>query len=159
MVALSVVRTRVGIVLALLLLSLLVFGLAGVRSDATAEERFGRRRQMLGLTNEDRIRHDRVRLDFASRISRYAKRHSEAMARKGNLFHSTEDQLRRALERSEWSLAGENVGVGNSLESLEDAFMASKLHRQNILRPSFRDAAVGIVREHGRLWVTVIFYG
>jgi uncharacterized protein YkwD len=51
------------------------------------------------------------------------------------------------------------VGVGSTLESLEDAFMDSKKHRQNILRREFLHAAVGVVREDGRLWVTVIFYG
>jgi uncharacterized protein YkwD len=114
---------------------------------------------MLGLTNEDRAHHDRQALDFASKISQYAKQHSQEMARKGYLFHSSEDDLRRALEGSSWSLAGENVGVGSTLESLEDAFMASKLHRQNILRPTYQHAAVGITRADDRLWVTVIFYG
>jgi uncharacterized protein YkwD len=45
------------------------------------------------------------------------------------------------------------------LESLQDAFMASPLHRQNILRSTFQNAAIGVVRAHGRIWVTVIFYG
>jgi uncharacterized protein YkwD len=37
--------------------------------------------------------------------------------------------------------------------------MASKLHRQNILREQYQHAAIGIVREDGRVWITVIFYG
>jgi uncharacterized protein YkwD len=159
MVARSQRPGKLGLVFALVLSGLLVLVSVGVGANATADERLGRRRQMLGLTNEDRVRHDRSRLDFAARISHYAKDHSEAMARKGYLFHSSDAQLRDVLEGSNWSLAGENVGVGSSLESLEDAFMASKLHRQNILQPTFDNAAVGVVREDGRLWVTVIFYG
>ena len=58
-----------------------------------------------------------------------------------------------------WSIGGENVGVGGSLESLQRAFMASKLHRQNILRKTFDHVAVGIVRQDDALWITVIFYG
>ena len=81
------------------------------------------------------------------------------MARKGYIFHSTEAELRRALGDGNWSIGGENVGVGGSLESLEDAFMASKLHRENILRKSFDHMAVGIVRDDGAIWITVIFYG
>jgi uncharacterized protein YkwD len=82
------------------------------------------------------------------------------MARRGEIFHSSPDQVRAALDGYDWSLAGENVGVGPSLDALEDAFMESKLHRQNILRTTFRNAAIGVVRDDdGHFWVTVIFYG
>jgi uncharacterized protein YkwD len=150
-------RRTLAAVLALLLSALLLLGFAP-RADA-AGDRFGHRRQMLALTNQDRDARDRRELNFAARLSRYAKSHSEAMARKGYLFHSTDDQLRDALAGYDWSIGGENVGVGGSLDTLEQAFMASKLHRQNILRPAFQRAAVGVVRDGDRYWVTVIFYG
>jgi uncharacterized protein YkwD len=51
------------------------------------------------------------------------------------------------------------VGVGGSLDSLEDAFMASIDHRKNILRKVYDHAAVGIVRQDDAIWITVIFYG
>jgi uncharacterized protein YkwD len=143
--------------LALVLSASLVLGLAGV--GASADERFGRRREMLALTNHDRSQRDRDEVAFAARLSRYAKRHSAAMARRGEIFHSSPDQIRAVLDGYEWSLAGENVGVGPSLHALEDAFMQSRLHRQNILRTTFRHAAIGVVRDDGHLWVTVIFYG
>lgn len=141
----------------LLMAGLLVAGTAPERADG--RERTGRRVRMVNLTNDDRREHDRRALRFETHVSRYAKDHSQAMARKGYIFHSTEAQLQRALGDVDWSIGGENVGVGGSLESLEDAFMASKLHRQNILRKSFDHMAVGIVREDGALWITVIFYG
>ena len=144
-------------VVAFLLAALLVVAL--VASDTNAGERHGRRRQMLSLTNDDRRHHQRKALDFATAISDYAKAHSRAMAREGSLFHSTEGKLRNLLDGRNWSIAGENVGVGGTLESLEDAFMDSKRHRENILRREFLHAAVGVVREGGRLWVTIIFYG
>ncbi len=144
---------------ALSLSGLLVLALAGVRADANAYERFGRRRHMLALTNQDRQTRDRAELRFAARLSRYARRHSEAMARRGYIFHSSADQIRGALDGYGWSLAGENVGVGGSLPGLEASFMGSKLHRQNILRSMFQRAAVGVVRAGGHYWVTVIFYG
>lgn len=150
-------RRTLAAVLALLLSALLLLGFAP-RADA-AGDRFGHRRQMLALTNQDRDARDRRELNFAARLSRYAKSHSEAMARKGYLFHSTDDQLRDALAGYDWSIGGENVGLGGSLDTLEQAFMASKLHRQNILRPAFQRAAVGVVRDGDRYWVTVIFYG
>jgi uncharacterized protein YkwD len=146
--------------IALLLSASFVLGLATVGVGANADERFGRRREMLALTNHDRSQRDRAEVAFAARLSRYARRHSATMARRGEIFHSTPDQIRAALDGSEWSLAGENVGVGPSLDALEDAFMESRLHRQNILRTTFRHAAIGVVRDDdGHLWVTVIFYG
>jgi uncharacterized protein YkwD len=149
---------KVGATLAVLISALLFLGLT-LDSTAHAEQQFGRRRQMLALTNDDRQARDRADLSFAARVSRYAKAHSREMADKGYLFHSSDDQLRNAFDGLEWSLGGENVGVGGSLESLEDAFMASKLHRENILRPEFDHAAIGVARADGRIWVTVIFYG
>ncbi len=140
--------------------ALAVASLVGVIGGvATGEERLGRRRQMLELTNHDRIRHDRRSLEFAERLARYAKRHSQAMADAGRLFHSTGDELVEALDGHEWSLGGENIGVGGSLEVLEEAFMSSLPHRENILRRIYDHAAVGVVRDDDRLWVTIIFYG
>lgn len=155
----SLMRGKLAGIVALLLSGVLVLGPAAVGSDAKAEELRGPRRQMLELTNDDRIRRERGELDFAAGLSRYARRHSEAMARRGYLFHSSDDELRGVLEGQDWSIAGENVGVGGSLETLEAAFMASKLHRRNVLREAYEHAAIGIVRADGRLWVTVIFYG
>lgn len=152
-------RTRFRGVVAVALSGVLALGLAGVGGHANADERFGRRRQMLALTNDDRERRDRPELEFAARLSRYAKRHSRAMAHRGYIFHSSDGQIRSVMDGYEWAIAGENVGVGGSLLGLEQAFMGSELHRQNILRPVFGHAAIGIVRDDGHFWVTVIFYG
>ena len=150
---------RVARAIALVLSAMVVLGIAPMRQVARADERFGRRLQMLALTNQDRRAHERNNLGFAAALSRYAKDHSRAMANEGYLYHSSDEQLQAALGHYAWSIGGENVGVGGSLDSLEDAFMASKDHRENILRPTYDHAAVGVVRAHGRVWVTVIFYG
>jgi len=142
------------------LVVLAVIGLAELPQAGAAGGRdLGPRRAMLALTNEDRAAHDRDALGFTAGLARYAKRHSRAMAKEGYLFHSTDSQLQKALEDYDWEIGGENVGLGASLEGLEAAFMASELHRANILRQSFEHAAVGIVREDGHIWITVIFYG
>ncbi len=143
--------------LALLMSGLLFLGAAS--ASAVGDEKLGPRRHMLTLTNSDRVHHERATLSFADRLAAYAKSHSEAMADKGYIYHSTGDQLREALEGYKWELGGENVGVGGSLESLEDAFMASQPHRKNILRKVYNHAAVGIARADDRIWITVIFYG
>ena len=117
------------------------------------------RADFLDLTNEDRVERDRRALRLARVLSRYATHHSRAMADRGFIFHSSEDDLRAALAGIEWTVAGENVGVGDSLEDLQDAFMASAVHRRNILTRTYNHAAVGVVDDDGRVWVTVVFYG
>jgi uncharacterized protein YkwD len=142
---------------AVALLLLVAFLAQGVRAtDANAANRG--RATMLSLTNDDRAAHDRHELSLDAKLSRYAKKHSRDMAHAGYLFH-TED-LAAKLKGRDWSIGGENVGVGSSLGSLEDAFMASKVHRENILRKTFDHSAIGIYRDaDDNVWVTVIFYG
>lgn len=164
-------RTGWAGVAVLMLLALLSTGFTFTNSRADAAERQsaftavapGNRAEMRGdfldLTNEDRAERDREALRLARVLSRYATAHSRAMADRGFLFHSSEDDLRVALEGTEWTVAGENVGVGESLDDLEDAFMASAVHRHNILARTYDHAAVGIVADAGRFWVTVVFYG
>ena len=125
---------------------------------ATAGE-MTRRERVHVLTNEVREDHDRQRLGFVDRLARYAKRHSRAMADRGYLFHSDGSALQKVLAAYDWSIGGENVGVGSDVESIQNAFMRSKPHRKNILRSGYDHMAVGIVRQDNRLWVTVIFYG
>ena len=79
------------------------------------------------------------------------------MAERGELFHTA--NLAAKLDGVAWTIGGENVGMGLSLRSLQNTFMASKPHRRNILREGFDHTAIGIVESDGSLWVTVIFYG
>lgn len=156
-------------VTALLVAASLVLGFAPGRTDAGAAELRPvevttrnapeLRRDFLDLTNDDRAEHDRDALRLARRLSRYATEHSREMADLGYIFHSSDDELRRALEGTDWDVAGENVGVGGSLADLEDAFMASAPHRRNLLAGGFDRAAIGVVVDYDRVWVTVVFYG
>lgn len=145
-------RTAAGF---LLVLALLASGIATDHARAAASS--DRREQMLSLTNEDRAEHGKKALDLNARLSRYATKHSRDMAAAGYLFHS--EDLADELDGLEWSMGGENVGVGSSLTDLQGAFMASKPHRHNILQKGYDHAAIGIVQSDGTLWVTVIFYG
>ncbi len=139
-----------------LLLALLAQGLAANRASASNSSHV-RRSHMLSLTNHDREKRDKASLALNAALSSYAERHSRKMAAKGYLFHSTD--LAARLKGLDWSIGGENVGVGPTLDSLESAFMKSAPHRKNILRKTFDHVAIGVVRAKGSLWVTVIFYG
>jgi uncharacterized protein YkwD len=147
-------RGFAGIALALLIV-LLAQGVSADRASASSDHR--RRTHMLSLTNDDRAQRDKAALKLNAALSRYAKHHSRQMATKGYLFHTTD--LASKLKGFDWSIGGENVGVGSTLDGLEGAFMNSPPHRKNILRTAFDHAAVGVIHSNGSFWVTVIFYG
>jgi uncharacterized protein YkwD len=141
---------------ALLLCTFLL--LSGFATDhARAGEAARNRSEMLQLTNEAREDRHRDALALDRQLSRYAVRHSRAMATRGELFHS--ENLSALLDGVRWSIGGENVGYGPSLDGLQAMFMESRPHRRNILRASFEHTAIGVVQSDGNFWVTVIFYG
>ena len=148
-------RTR-GIVGMFLLVVLLFVGLA----QAPAQAATTLERQMLRLTNVSREHRDLHRLRLDNSRSDRARRHSVAMARYGDLYH-TSDPVDFYLRGVRWSRWGENVGdtgTGSDLRPLQDAFMASRDHRANVLNPRFERVAVGVVMRGGEAWVTLFFY-
>ena len=151
---LSISRSRRQVTLVLLLAAVLVSSGIGT---APAHAGTGLRGEMFKLTNDDRADHDSRVLDLDTELTRYARRHSQAMADAGEIFHTK--NLAAKLKNKDWSAAGENVGVGTSLSGLEAAFMDSTQHRRNILNRDFDDVAVGVAESDGNFWVTVIFYG
>jgi uncharacterized protein YkwD len=113
------------------------------------EKRFARK------MNKARRRSGRRRLSLDPEASKVAMTHTRSMFRRATLFHSPHSQLGRRVTR--WSVLGENIGVGGGVKSLHKAFMASQLHRANILYSRFRHVGVGAAKKRGRLWVTVVF--
>jgi uncharacterized protein YkwD len=148
-------RTRRGTVIALALATTLVIGAPAQQALAGARRSAG---QLFSLTNEARTQHGIAALSYDAQVARYALRHSKAMAAKGGIFHSAD--LATPLKDRSWSIAGENVGAGYSIDDLQAAFMNSPDHRKNILRPSFKNVGVGVYQDaNGEYWVTVVFYG
>jgi uncharacterized protein YkwD len=109
---------------------------------------------LLRATNQARANHHVPRLDRASRMSEYARRHSALMAREGRLWH-TSGPSRYGARCYTW---GENVGyTTGSVADLQQAFMKSASHRSHILDSRFDRVAVGATKVGRRLWVTVFF--
>ena len=116
--------------------------------------------RLFQATNESRGRFDVAKLRLDRELSAIARRHSMAMARRGELFHTTSTEAIAQLEGIDWHIWGENVGfTSQDVKSMEQAFMDSPPHRGNILNGSFRQVAIGSVRVDGTLWVTVFFFG
>ena len=115
------------------------------------------RSTMFKLVNSSRRHHSVRVLNLNKDVSRAAWRHSRRMARRRTVFHTTD--LYSRLSRYRPVLWGENVGMAGTLRRMERLFMRSAPHRANILNPRFHRIGVGVVRAHGRLWVTMDFYG
>ena len=138
----------------LLLVSLLAFtaqpAVAGSRS-----QRF--RTEMLRLVNGTRSSHGLQTLRLNGQLSREAWRHSVEMGRRYSLFHTSNiGSLVRPYDARVW---GENVAYADTLRRVEQLWMNSHDHRVNLLNPSFRWAAIGVVKSAGWLWVTLQLYG
>lgn len=82
-----------------------------------------------------------------------ARSHSNRMAERGEIFHSSS----LGSVTSVWEKLGENVGVGLDVSGLHTAFMNSPGHRGNILG-DFNYVGVGVtVGADNFMWATMIF--
>ena len=113
--------------------------------------------KLFQATNGSRGRFGLGKLVLNRRMSQIALRHTQAMVRADTLFHTGD--VDTYLHGIDWHVWGENVGyTPGDISSMEDAFMASLPHRENILNRSFTHVAIGAMRHGGYLWVTVFFY-
>ena len=138
----------------LLLGTLLTFtaqpAMAGARS-----ERF--RVDMLRLVNQTRTSHGLHTLRLNGHLSRGAWRHSVEMGQRYALFHTS--NLWDLVQPYDARVWGENVAYAGTLRRVEQLWMQSYEHRVHLLNPSFRWAAIGVMRAKGWLWVTLQLYG
>lgn len=112
-------------------------------------------KRMKRLIVTERKRRDLSGLRLDPELSKVARVHTSDMIGSGGLFHQPAEQLATRVTR--WLKLGENVGAGASIASLHDAFMGSKTHRANILKPAFRHVGVGVSHHEGEKWITVVF--
>ena len=75
------------------------------------------------------------------------------MAATGCLCHSN---LTDGVNVS-WSKLGENVGRGPSVASLQDAFIGSPEHFENMMDRSFQWVGIGVAYGQGQMWVAEVF--
>jgi len=151
-------RTLGRVISALLLLvgvSTAVIGLAtspaGAESPADASA-------LLSATNQSRAEHGLPALQYDPQLSAVANAWANYMAAAQSLVHnpSLASQVGSQVT-SQWSRIGENVGFGPSVGALQNAFMNSTGHRNNILG-AYNRVGIGATRDgNGTLWVVVDF--
>jgi uncharacterized protein YkwD len=107
------------------------------------------------LINQARWHAGRSGLTYSVLLSQRARAHSALMASKGTIFHTT--NLAGVFRGFSWTIGGENVGMGPSMDALHTAFMLSPHHRENNLDPRFHRFGIGVVWKNGVAFVTVDF--
>jgi uncharacterized protein YkwD len=112
-------------------------------------------KRMVYLINKARLAAHEPTLQYAAALSGLARTHSALMATRRTIFHTY--NLGSVLGNFSWSLAGENVGMGGSMDLLHQAFMLSPAHRRNNLERRFHRIGVGVVWKNGVAFITVDF--
>lgn len=115
-------------------------------------------RATLCVLNAERARHDLRPLRLNRKLSKAARRHSRAMARKRFFAHTSPggttfiDRIRRTgylRGARSWNI-GENIAWGSGGRSapraIATAWMNSAGHRANILSRSFGSVGIGVAR-------------
>jgi len=105
-------------------------------------------------TNATRAAKGLSTLPVSGSLASQARAHTQAMASSNSLYHSTADQY-----PGNWIGLGENVGVGPACNDVEQAFLASPHHYENIVDPKWTSIGVGVVpnSDGTGIWVTVSF--
>jgi uncharacterized protein YkwD len=109
----------------------------------------------LCLLNQERAAEGLAPLRYEARLELASQRHSEDMVRRRYFAHDTPDGVdpqARILATgypANNAYTGENLAWGERSESspveIVDAWMHSRGHRENILRPDFTEVGVGVV--------------
>jgi hypothetical protein len=135
---------------------LLVVALATIGLSASAGADSGSESGFLSKINAERSSRGLNTLATDGGLTSHARRHTAEMIASNSLYHSSSAEL-KAAAGSGWSAIAENVGRGNTVDSLHKAFMDSSGHRANILG-DYNYVGIGTdTAPDGRLYVTVVF--
>jgi uncharacterized protein YkwD len=141
-------RTRLLLLTCLLLASLLPLGLSSAAAQGDDMV------QILGRINALRQQNGLLPLDLSGALATAAQRHSDDMARTGNIDHtgsdgsSVESRIRDA-GYGHWrtfGIWGENIYGGQmaNVDVAWDFWINSQVHRANLLKPRYREIGIGV---------------
>ena len=111
--------------------------------------------QFLSMINDSRASVGLGALTVDGGLHSHARNHTLDMMEANEIFHSASDEL-LAAAGSGWSGLAENVGRGNTVDSLHTAFMNSSDHKKIILG-DYNYVGIGTGSKDGRLYVTIVF--
>jgi uncharacterized protein YkwD len=119
------------------------------------------------LVNEERRTRGQEPLRWDAELTLLARRHSENMARENFFSHTDADGLDTADRAAiggicGWRAIAENIAYNQGFDDpvgfAVERWMQSAKHRENILRPVFTHAGIGVSRTaDGRVYFTQVF--
>ena len=81
---------------------------------------------------------------------------SDHMAGTGVLEHTGGGSKLDTRGLTNWCSVAENVGVGPSVQAVHDAFLASSVHKANMLG-NYQRIGTGVTTKGSRVWMTEIY--
>lgn len=89
-----------------------------------------------------------------------AREHSDRMARDGTIYHNENLSKEYTAAKGGYEYGGENVGMGPNCDAIQNAFMSSPGHRENILDRDYTYVGIGVTFDSatGTLYVTIDFF-
>ncbi len=110
--------------------------------------------RFVSLTNQVRASKGLPALTVHSGLVSVAQGWSDHMAAAGIISHNPN---LAAQAPSNWAKLGENVGMGGSVDAVQQAFINSSHHYANIVNPDFREVGVAVTWSGSTLFVTLDF--
>jgi uncharacterized protein YkwD len=117
---------------------------------------------LLDLINSERQRKDLPSLRANATLCEVARAHAMNMAKQRKLEHKLDNKTppERVKDSGyKYALLSENIARGDvSLMEILQAWMKSKVHRENILEAEFTETGIGAVRDGmGEMYYTQVF--
>lgn len=110
------------------------------------------------MVNGTRAKKGLRSLSRNSQLVLMARGQADRMEARGSIFHNPDlsgEITRRGLK---WKRVGENVGMGPTVELVQQAFLDSPPHYENIVRPDYTHMGIGVVSsDDGNVYVVQVF--
>lgn len=115
--------------------------------------------QLMALANRERARLGLPLLKWDTALADAALRHTRRMSSEGGAIqHDYPGELemteRAGLSGAHFDLIEENIAVGPTPAEIHDAWMHSKLHRENLLNPQVNRVGIAVLANRGVLYAT-----
>jgi uncharacterized protein YkwD len=132
--------------------SVMAAGAIGARAGADTVTD-GDEAQFVGLVNQLRLSKGAQALTVNARLTSEARNWAAEMS--VTSMHHNPNIVAEAPPG--WTVLGENVGYGQNVSGLENAFVNSPHHYENLVDPRFNQIGVGVVMAGATMWVTQEF--
>ena len=112
--------------------------------------------RFVSLLNQLRASKGLAPLAVDPALTAMAANWSDHMAAAGGISHNPN---LANLAPSNWQTLGENVGMGPTVQSIHDAFVASPHHYENLVNASYGYVGIAVTDSNGTIFVTEDFMG